>query len=330
MRLGLLSTARINQLLVAGARQVDGIDVLAIGSRELPRAQEQAHALGIPRAHGSYDELLADPDLDAVYIALPNSQHVEWSLRALHAGRHVLCEKPLSRHPHELARAFDAAESAGLVLAEGFMWRHHPQARRLQELLTEIGRLRLIRASFSFLLERPRDVRLSAALDGGALMDVGCYCVSAARLLAGEPLAVSAQQVRGGGDGDGDGGADGVDMRLTGLLRFPDDVLATFDCGFDLAARDELEVSGTHGVLRLDDPWHSREPAIELRRADGSLERIAVERLDPYACELQDFAAAVAGERPPRYGREDALAQASAIAALYASAEANQPTEVKP
>lgn len=340
MRLGLLSTARINQLLVAGARQVDGIDVLAIGSRELPRAQEQAHALGIPRAHGSYDELLADPDLDAVYIALPNSQHVEWSLRALHAGRHVLCEKPLSRHPHELARAFDAAESAGLVLAEGFMWRHHPQARRLEELLGEIGRLRLIRASFSFPLQRPRDVRLSAALDGGALMDVGCYCVSAARLLAGEPLAVSAQQVRGGGaveggtaeDGPGDGspGEGGVDMRLTGLLRFPDDVLATFDCGFDLAARDELEVSGTHGVLRLDDPWHSREPAIELRRADGSLERIAVERLDPYACELQDFAAAVAGERPPRYGREDALAQARAIAALYASAEANQPTEVKP
>ncbi len=320
MKLGLLSTARINQLLVAGARQAQDIDVVAIGSRELERAQEQAHALGIPRAHGSYEALLADPDVDAVYIALPNSQHVEWSLRALQAGRHVLCEKPLSRHPHELARAFDAAERGGLVLVEGFMWRHHPQARRLEELLREIGELRLIRASFSFLLERPGDVRLSGALDGGGLMDVGCYCVSAARLLAGEPLTVSAQQVRGG---------EGVDMRLTGLLRFPGDVLATIDCGFDLAARDELEVSGTHGVLRLDDPWHSRNPDIECHRADGSIERVAVERLDPYACELQDFAAAVAGEHPPRYGREDALAQARAIAALYASAEANQPTEVE-
>jgi xylose dehydrogenase (NAD/NADP) len=206
------------------------------------------------------------------------------------------------------------------VLAEAFMWRHHPQARRLLELLQQIGELRLIRASFSFLLERQGDVRLQAALDGGALMDVGCYCVSAARLLAGEPLAVSAQQVRG---------ADGVDVRLTGLLRFAGDVLATIDCGLDLAARDELEVTGTGGVLWLDDPWHSRSPAIELRRPDGSVERIAVEPLDPYACELEDFAAAVAGERAPRYGRADALGQTRTIAALYASAESNEPMEVE-
>jgi len=323
MRLGLLSTARINELLVAGARQACGVEVVAIGSRDVARAEAQAQALGVPRAHDSYEALLADPDVEAVYVALPNSLHVEWSLRALQAGRHVLCEKPLSRHPDDVARAFDAAERGGLVLAEGFMWRHHPQARRLLELREEIGELRLIRASFSFLLERAGDVRLQAALDGGALMDVGCYCVSAARLLAGEPLAVSAQQVRGGD------GVDGVDVRLTGLLRFPGDVLATIDCGLDLAARDELEVTGTRGVLWLDDPWHARSPAIELRRADGSVERIAVEPLNPYACELEDFAAAVAGERAPRYGREDALAQAHAIAALYSSAEANEPTEVE-
>ena len=320
MRLGLLSTARINELLVAGAREADGVEVVALGSRELARAEAQAQALGIPRAHGSYEELLADPDVDAVYVALPNSMHVEWSLRALAAGRHVLSEKPLSRRPDDVARAFDAAEQAGLVLAEGFMWRHHPQARRLVELLEQIGELRLIRASFSFLLERSEDVRLRAALDGGALMDVGCYCVSAARLLAGEPLAVSAQQVCGG---------DGVDVRLSALLRFPGDVLATIDCGLDEAARDELEVTGTNGVLWLDDPWHARKPAIELRRADGTAEQIAVDALDPYACELEDFAAAVAGEREPRYGREDALAQARTIAQLYASAGANEPTEVE-
>ncbi|MGA2452645.1 MAG: Gfo/Idh/MocA family oxidoreductase [Solirubrobacteraceae bacterium] len=320
MRLGLLSTARINELLVAGAREVPGVEVVAIGSRDRARAEAQAQALGVPRAHASYEALLADPEIDAVYIALPNSLHVEWSLRALQAGRHVLCEKPLSRHPADVERAFDAAERGGLVLAEGFMWRHHLQARRLLELLGEIGELRLIRASFSFLLERAGDLRLQAALDGGALMDVGCYCVSAARLLAGEPLAVSAQQVRGG---------DGVDVRLTGLLRFAGDVLATIDCGLDLAARDELEVTGTRGVLWLDDPWHARSPAIELRRADGSVEHVAVEPLNPYACELQDFAATVAGEQAPRYGREDALAQARVIAALYASAEANQPTEVE-
>src|SRR5271166_5588213 len=240
MRLGLLSTARINELLVAGARQARGVEVVAIGSRDRARAEAQAQALGIPRAHGSYEELLADPDVEAVYVALPNSLHVEWSVRALEAGRHVLCEKPLSRRPAELVRAFDVAERRGLVLAEGFMWRHHPQAHRLLELLGEVGELRLIRTSFSFLLENAADVRLRASLDGGALMDLGCYCLSAARLLAGEPLVVSAQQVRGG---------DAVDMRLTGLLRFAHDVLATIDCGFDLASRDGLEVAGTQGVI---------------------------------------------------------------------------------
>jgi xylose dehydrogenase (NAD/NADP) len=320
MRLGLLSTARINEPLVAAARQVRGVEVVAIGSREGARAEAQAQALGIPRAHGSYQALIEDPNVEAVYVALPNSLHVEWSLRALEAGRHALCEKPLSRNPDDVGRAFDAAERRGLVLAEGFMWRHHPQARRLVEQLDQIGELRLIRASFSFLLERAGDVRLRAALDGGALMDVGCYCVSAVRALAGEPVAVSAQQVRGG---------DGVDVRLTGLLRCAGDVLATIDCGLDLIARDGLEVAGTRGVLWLDDPWHALRPAIELRRADGSVERITVEPLNPYACELEDFAAAVAGERAPRYGREDALGQARAIAAINASAEANQTMEVE-
>ena len=320
MKLGLLSTARINELLVAGARQVSSVEVVAIASRELAHAEAQAQALGIPRAHGSYEALLADPEVDAIYIALPNSLHAEWSVRALHAGRHVLCEKPFSRRPRDVARAFDAAERRGLVLAEAFMWRHHPQARRLVELLGEIGELRLLRASFSFLLERAGDVRLQAALDGGALMDVGCYCVSAVRLLAGEPLAVSAQLVRGG---------DGVDVRLVAWLRLRGEVLATIDCGLDVAARDELEATGTRGVLWLDDPWHARSPAIELRRGGGSVEHIAVESLDPYACELEDFSAAVAGERPPPYGREDAIAQARAIAALYESAEVNQPTEVE-
>ena len=318
MRLGLLSTARINELLVAGARQTGSVEVAAIGSREEATAEAQARSLDVPRAHGSYEELIADPGVDAVYVALPNSLHVEWSVRALEAGKHVLCEKPLSRHPQDAERAFEVAESRGLVLAEAFMWRHHPQALRLLELRGQLGELRLIRASFSFLLSRPGDIRLNASLEGGALMDVGCYCVSAARLLAGEPLSVYAQEVRGG---------DGVDVRLTAVLRFAGDVLATIDCGLDLAARDELEVTGTDGVLWLDDPWHSRSPVIELRRAEG-IERVELERRDPYACELEDFAAAVAGERAQRFGRQDAVAQARVIAALYASAEANEPMEV--
>jgi D-xylose 1-dehydrogenase (NADP+, D-xylono-1,5-lactone-forming) len=314
LRLGLLSTANINKKLVAGARLVDEVDVVAVASRSLERASSQAAELGVPRALGSYEELLFDPEVDAVYIPLPNSLHVDWSVRALEAGKHVLCEKPLARSVGPVERAFDAAETAGRVLAEGFMWRHHPQALRLVELLPRVGELRVVRAHFSFaldsdVLEAASNIRLSGELEGGALMDVGCYCVSAARLVAGEPLAVTGQQV--GGD---------VDLRFTATLLFAGDVLAHFDCGVDTADRAELEVVGSEGALLLHDPFHSLEPVIEVRAVDGSMERVEVERENPYACELRDFAAAVAGERAPRLGRADAIGQARVIAALYESA----------
>jgi xylose dehydrogenase (NAD/NADP) len=312
LRLGLLSTAVINEKLVAGARLVDEVDVVAVASRSIDRASAQASSLGIGRALGSYEELLADPDVDAVYISLPNSMHVDWSVLALEAGKHVLCEKPMARSVAPVERAFDAAEAADRVLAEAFMWRHHPQALRLLELLPRAGSLRLVRAQFSFPLENldpASNIRLSGELEGGALMDVGCYCVSAARLVAGEPVAVTGQQVTAE-----------VDLRFTGTLSHPDEVLSHFDCGIDTVNRSELEVVGSDGTLVLRDPFHSNEPVIEVRGADGSEERVEVERENVYACELRDFAAAVAGERAPRFGREDAVGQARAIAALYESA----------
>jgi xylose dehydrogenase (NAD/NADP) len=314
LRLGLLSTANINLKLLGGARAAEGVEVVAVASREAQRAEAFAAEHGLGRAHGSYEALLADPDVDAVYVPLPNSLHVPWSIRALEAGKHVLCEKPMTRRPEEAQAAFDAADRAGRVLAEGFMWRHHEQARRLRELVRDrtVGNVRLVRAAFSFFgLDRAGDVRLQKALDGGGLMDVGCYCVSAMRLLAGEPERVSARQVIGG---------DGVDVRFVGTLAFPGGVLGAFDCGLDMVDRSELEVIGDAGSLFLPDPWHSREPRIEVRRADGT-EVIEIPRKDPYACELEDFAAAVRGERPHPFGREDAVAQARTIAALYRSAE---------
>jgi xylose dehydrogenase (NAD/NADP) len=311
LRLGLLSTARINCKLVAGARDVDGVEVVVTGSRDLARAERHARELGIPRAAGSYDAVLEDPEVDAVYIALPNAGHVPWTIRALEAGKHVLCEKPMSRRPDDVHAAFDAADRAALVLAEAFMWRHHPATARLLELLPEVGTLRVVRAAFSFAIADASDVRLSGELDGGALMDVGCYCLSGARLVAGEPFEVSALQVDGGR---------GVDVRLAATLRFAGDVLAHFDCGFDMVDSDTLEVVGDGGSLLLGDPWHGRRSALGLRRADGSLETVGVEAADPYGCELRDFAAAVARERPAAFGRADALGQARAIAALYESA----------
>jgi D-xylose 1-dehydrogenase (NADP+, D-xylono-1,5-lactone-forming) len=311
LKLGLLSTARINEKLVAGASQVDEVDVVAVASRDSARAERQASELGIDAAHGSYEALLEDPGVDAVYVSLPNSMHVDWSIRALEAGKHVLCEKPMSRSPEQVERAFDAAEQAGRVLTEAFMWRHHPQAKHLIELLPLIGGLRLVRAAFSFPLEDASDVRLSSQLEGGGLMDVGCYCVSGLRLIGGDPVEVMGRELVGG---------DGVDVRFTAVLRFSGDVLGHFDCGLDMAMRDELEVVGSEGSLFLDDPWHGREPVIEVRGADGSRELVEAELADPYACELRDLAAAAAGEREPLLGREDALGQARTIAALYESA----------
>jgi xylose dehydrogenase (NAD/NADP) len=317
LRWGLLSTARINDAILGA----DAADVVAVASREEARAREYARAKGIPRAHGSYEALLADPEVDIVYLSLPNALHLPWAVRALEAGKHVLCEKPLARSAEAVAAAFAVAEREGLILSEGFMWRHHPQVGRAQELLAEgaIGRPRLIRAAFSGGIAPPGDPRLERALDGGALMDVGCYCVSGARTLAGaEPRRVHAQRVAGGDD---------VDLLLTGLLRFDDDLLASFDCGFVGPNRSELEVIGEDGTLRLLDPWHAREPVIELVR-DGAVERIALPPVDSYAVQLADVEAAVRGERPPLLGRTDALGQARAIEALYASAEHGVETPV--
>ncbi|MGH3102689.1 MAG: Gfo/Idh/MocA family protein [Gaiellaceae bacterium] len=313
VRWGLLSTARINGLVLAGARLSDRADVVAVASRDGARAQAYAHEHGIERAHASYEALLEDPDVEAVYISLPNALHVEWTIRALEAGKHVLCEKPLSRRPEEVEQAFDAAEWADRFLMEAFMYRHHPQTKRLKELVDEgaIGELRLVRTAFSFPLVDLANVRMQPGLDGGSLMDVGCYCVSGTRLLAGEPEHVEGQQVLAGS---------GVDVRFAGTMRFPGEVLAHFDCGFDLPVRSGFEAAGSEGSLVLADPWHCRDAGIDLHRGED-VERIEVEAADSYRLELENLGDAIGGEREPLLGREDALGQARALDALYRSAE---------
>jgi len=309
MRLGLLSTANINRLVLAGARASDEVEVVAVASRDATRAEAYAREHGIERAYGSYEALLADAEIDAIYISLPNSLHVDWSVRALEAGKHVLCEKPLSRRPEDVERAFDAADRAGRVLAEAFMYRHHPQTRKVAELVSEgaIGDLRAIRASFSFPLADIENVRMRPELDGGALMDVGCYCVSGARLLAGEPESVHGVQRLG---------PTGVDTTFAGVLRFPGDVVATFHCSMDLPGRQELEVLGTERTLLVQAPWRSDLGGDVL--LDG--ERVEIPEGNAYRLELEDLAAATRGDREPLLGRADALGQARTIDALYGSA----------
>jgi predicted dehydrogenase len=311
---GILSTARINQLILDAAEESDRADVIGVASRDLARAEAYARDHQIERAYGSYDDLLDDSDVDAVYISLPNSMHVEWTVRALEAGKHVLCEKPFSRRLDDVERAFDLADAAGLVLSEGFMWRHHPQAKILARLVADgaIGRLRLVRVAFSFSLEAVHgadDARSRPELDGGSLMDVGSYCVNAIRVLAGDPERFQAQQVVG---------PSGVDVCLVATLAFPDDVVAHFDCGFVLPSRAELEVVGEEGVLFVADPFHIRTPGIELRRATET-ELIAVEPANSYRLELENVCDAIRGRAPLLLGRDDAVGQARAIEALYRS-----------
>jgi xylose dehydrogenase (NAD/NADP) len=320
VRWGIVSTAHINRLVIPGAHASPKVDLAAVASRDLARARAYAEKWEIPQAYGSYEELLADPSIEAVYVSLPNTLHVEWSIRALEAGKHVLCEKPLSRHPDGAAAAFDAAEHAGRFLMEAFMYRHNPQTRRLAELLQggAIGELRLVRAAFSYGLYDTGNIRLHPELEGGALMDVGCYCVSGTRLLAGEPESVFGQARIG---------PSGTDWVFAGLLRLPGDVLALIDCGTALPVRDELEAIGSEGSLFLDDPWHCRRPGIELRRDDG-VERIEVETRDSYRLELENLSDAIRGEAEPLLGREDALAQARVLEALFRSAESGALVQV--
>ena len=313
VRWGILSTARINRAMIPHLVESPASELVAVASRTQERADTYAAEWGVPRAHGSYQALLDDPDVEVVYVSLPNGPHVEWSIRLLEAGKHVLCEKPLARMPDDVVRAFDAAVAADRVLTEAFMWRHHPQTERLVGLVREgaIGELRLVQASFSFQITDAVDVRLDPALAGGALMDVGCYCVSGARLLAGEPIAAAAQQVVA---------PTGVDVRLSGSLSFHDGVVAQLDCAFDLPLRQRLVAVGAEGWLAVAWPWNVRDPGVELVR-NGERRWIGVDDANAYRRQADNVSRAVRGLEPPLLGRADALGQALAIDALYRSAE---------
>jgi predicted dehydrogenase len=281
-----------------------------VAGRNRERASEFASNFGIARVHESHEALLADPQVDAVYIATPNSLHHPQTMQALAAGKHVLCEKPYTRHPEQVAEAFDAAAAAGLVLMEAFMWRHSTQVRRFMELLPEVGELQSIRATFSFVLTKEGDLRLDAGLEGGSLMDVGCYCVSGSRLVAGaEPALVFGRQTLAGS---------GVDAAFSGLLQFPSGLVAEIVCGFTSEHRS-LEAIGSKATLLMRDPWLAELGGMTL---DGR--EIAVVDEDRYRLELENMSAAILGKGQPLLGRADALGQARTIDALYRSAASGE------
>jgi predicted dehydrogenase len=314
VRWGILGTGGINERFLAHVREAPNAEFVAVGSRTAERARAFAARHSLPRAHGSYEALLADPGVDVVYNCLPNALHHEWTMEALAAGKHVLCEKPYSRHEADVVEAFDAADAAGLHLMEAFMWRHTPQARRFKELLPEVGDLQAIRATFSFPIADRGDVRLRPDLDGGALMDVGCYCISGIRLATGQEAdRVHAEQFVGDS---------GVDERFSGLLHFRGDVTGTLVAGFH-SSHASLEAIGERGSLLLPDPWTGGARTLLLEGRE-----IPVEPQDPYRLEVENLSAAILGEAEQLLGRADALGQASTIEALYAAASTAEPETV--
>lgn len=315
LRWGILSTARIGirRVIPALLRSRAGTAV-AIASRDVARAREIAAKFNIPRAHGSYDALLADPDVDAVYNPLPNTLHPEWSIRAAQAGKHVLCEKPLAVDAAKAQATVDAFRRAGTVSQEAFMYRFHPQIDELRRLVSSggIGTPWLVRSAFTFAVASEDDIRLNASLGGGGLLDVGCYCVNISRLLLDEPQTARASAIF----------ERGVDVRLAGMLTFAAGT-ALFDCGLRVPYRQFCEVVGSTGVITVPRPFQpEEESAVLLVRRGGQEERVEIPATNQYTLMLDHMAACVLDGQPPRFPADDAMANMRALDALAASAMA--------
>jgi xylose dehydrogenase (NAD/NADP) len=315
LRWGLLGTAHINRRLIPAMRAARRSTVVAVASRDPLRGERYAREWGIPATHAGYDALLHDNNVDAVYVPLPNSLHVEWTLRALDAGKHVLCEKPLALVPEDVDRVAAVARARERVVTEGFMYRHEPLTARMLELIADnaVGPIRSMSSGFSFPQSRSNDIRLDATMGGGSLWDIGCYAIGAVRLIAGEePIEAS---------GFAEMAPSGVDSSFSGLLRFSGGVVAAVHSSFRAAYRTWLEVAGADGVLRVANPFKpSPDEVIEIQRGD-EVRRIAVPGSALlFVRQIDDFVAAAIDGRPPAVSLADSRGNVAAIAALYRSA----------
>ncbi len=315
LRWGILGTGNIARQFADGLAECPRARIAAVGSRASETAEAFAELRQIPRAYGSYAQLIADEEVDAIYISLPNSLHHQWTIRALEARKHVLCEKPLAMNLAEAREMFEAARKHERVLVEAFMYRSHPLTHAVVEAARrgEIGELRLIRTSFCYRTTRMENIRFRKELGGGGLMDIGCYCINYSRLFAGcEPVEVSAAAHIG---------ASGVDDVMSATMKFPSGVVASFTCGMDLHADNTAALCGTAGYIEVPVPWkpppqgaeyvlaHSTPPKMdrtgkappprEVQRVDANMEL--------YALEAMDFAATVLDGKPAAVSEQDTL-----------------------
>lgn len=315
LRLGILGAARIalGGVIPAAGRSPE-VEVAAVATRGGKKAGEIRRAAPEAEVLEGYEALLESDTVDAVYVPLPNSLHAEWTLKALSAGKHVLCEKPFALDSAEAEGAISAAREGGLALMEGFMYRFSPQTARLKEIVAggEIGEIRQAVAEFGHRLDDPADVRGVGSLGGGALGDVGCYCVSGLRLVFGsEPAGASA---RARFDGEG------ADREISGLLEF-DSGFGTVSCGLDSARRESLTITGTEGRATLPAPFRPDKAGGEISiTRNGETTTETFEPGDPYRLELEELAAAVRERRDPAVGPQEIRGNARALDALLASA----------
>ena len=320
VRWGILGTARINRRIVPAMRASRRGQLSAVASRDLARATAHARLHAIPGAVEGYQALLDDPSIDAVYIPLPNTEHVPWTLAAIAAGKHVLCEKPLALDPHDVNRIAAAAADAGVIVEEGFMYRHEPQTQRVVSLLRDgaIGTVRALVSGFTFLLEGGQNIRLNPSLGGGALWDVGSYPITFAQLIAGghEPTMAF---------GTAAWAASGVDEEFMGLLRFDCGMTANVYAGFRAEHRTWLEVLGSNGALTVPNPFRPGPlEVLELERG-GTVERIEVTGSPLiFQREVEDFEARILDGAPAVVSLDESRRTAATIAALYASARENR------
>lgn len=320
---GILSTARIKKAVIPPIKASSRNMVGAIASRDFRKAQVEAIEWGIPRYFGSYEELLAAPEIDVIYNPLPNSMHAEWTIKACQAGKHVLCEKPLAVTLDEVEAINEAARKAGVIVAEAFMYRHHQQTLLVKELVAEgsIGAPVLVRGAFSFNISNPSDVRLSAGLAGGSVWDIGCYPISYARFVLGrEPVQVFGWQRTGTG---------GVDEYFSGQLRFPGDVVLQFDSSFRVPERAFMEFVGTEGVLYVSNPFKPGNSETILLQRSGGVEKISVNSQELYLGEIEDMADAILLGKTPRITIADSYNNVATILGLLTSAQQNEPVSLK-
>jgi len=320
---GLLSTARINRALIKPLTASKRTRLLAVASRSQSTADAYAHDWNIPRAYGSYESLLDDPEIDVIYIPLPNHLHAEWTVNALRAGKHVLCEKPLGLTLEQVDSMVKASRESGRVLAEGLMYRHHAQTLRVKQIVRngDLGKVQFIRGSFSFKLNREGDYRNFKHMGGGSLWDIGIYPISYARMIVDEdPEEVFGWQAQGQG---------GCDISFAGQMKFPNGVICQFDSSFDSPFYSSMEIVGTSATLSIPKPFKPGKSNTLLIRREDEEKPMTIKGGDLYLGEVEDMVSSILEGKPPRVTLQDSRGNIATILALLDSAEKRLPVSFK-